>query len=102
MNHYHQQAGCLYEWDINKARRNFVKHQVSFELACEIFHDPNILSLRDQSEHYFGEERWRHLGLIDGCLVLMVVTIDRGNSVRVISARVAVASEKRAYFKGGA
>lgn len=102
MNYFHQQAGCLYEWDTHKARQNSLKHQVSFELACEVFHDPDILSLRDLSENYYGEERWRHLGKVDNCLILLVVTTERKDAVRIISARAALPSEKRAYYKGDA
>lgn len=101
MDHYHEQAGCFYEWDPVKAATNLQKHHVSFELACEIFNDPHLLSVQDKSESYAGEERWQHLGQVDGCLILLVVTTDREENVRIISARSAVSFEKKIYLSGG-
>ncbi|CAH0203710.1 hypothetical protein WB66_05890 [bacteria symbiont BFo1 of Frankliniella occidentalis] len=88
--------GYTYEWDSKKAQHNLDKHKISFELACEVFDDPNILSTRDLSEIY-GEERWQHLGEIKGCVVLLVVSTDRNDNIRIISARKALPKEIGRY-----
>jgi uncharacterized DUF497 family protein len=37
-----------FEWDINKARLNIKKHEISFERAAEIFLDPSAISIFDE------------------------------------------------------
>ncbi len=32
-----------FDWDIKKAKSNFIKHEVSFERATNVFGDPNAL-----------------------------------------------------------
>ena len=39
-----------FEWDPNKAAKNYSKHKVSFELAATIFQDQNALTIYDE-EH---------------------------------------------------
>jgi uncharacterized DUF497 family protein len=46
-------------WDPEKAKKNFEKHKVSFELAERVLGDPLCISVPDP---YPGEERWRKLG----------------------------------------
>src|SRR5205814_8777166 len=36
-----------FEWDTNKARRNLVKHGVSFEESSTVFGDPRSLTIPD-------------------------------------------------------
>ncbi|MFL6597196.1 MAG: BrnT family toxin [Chthoniobacterales bacterium] len=36
-----------FEWDTNKARRNWVKHGVSFEESSSVFGDPRSLTIPD-------------------------------------------------------
>ncbi|MTJ50193.1 BrnT family toxin [Dolichospermum sp. UHCC 0259] len=40
MNFVYQTQGIEFEWDINKAESNFIKHGVRFEEAVEAFFDP--------------------------------------------------------------
>jgi uncharacterized DUF497 family protein len=48
--------GLLFEWDINKAKSNTQKHNVSFEEAATIFGDDNSLTI-DDIEHSTNEKR---------------------------------------------
>lgn len=96
MSRIYQHNGYTYEWDLIKANRNTEKHKISFELACEIFDDPDILSVKDKSEHYV-EDRWLHLGEVAGCIILLVVSTDRANHTRIISARKATSKECKRY-----
>ncbi|MDX1920847.1 MAG: BrnT family toxin [Candidatus Caenarcaniphilales bacterium] len=44
-----------FEWDSKKNKINIQKHGISFEEACFVFNDPNILSIADE-EHSLDEE----------------------------------------------
>ena len=35
-------------WDSEKATKNFVKHNISLEKACEAFFDPFLQTLKDE------------------------------------------------------
>jgi len=93
-----------FEWDINKAKSNLSKHQISFESATSIFRDANALSISDE-EHSQDEERWLTLGLDEVTRVLFVVhtyiSIDDNNcNIRIISARKATKKEQKIYYEG--
>src|SRR3546814_19426185 len=59
-----------FEWDAAKAGANLHKHGVSFEVAMRVFADPLALTGLDRVER--GEQRWQTLGMVDGCLLLLV------------------------------
>ncbi len=89
-----------FEWDENKYITNLEKHGISFEEAQEVFLDPLHLSILDQRFNYF-EERWITVGQIKSSLIVVVAHLyfdDSGNeTIRLISARAATASERRQY-----
>jgi uncharacterized DUF497 family protein len=91
-----------FEWDEAKNRRNLAKHGFSFENAKLVFDDPHALSYQDREVD--GEERWQTLGVLArSVLVLVAHTYREENgeaAVRIISARKASLSERRAYEKG--
>lgn len=86
------------EWDADKALGNMRKHGVSFEEAQTVFEDEEALLIPDP-EHSVREERFVLLGLSSALRVLVVVHCERerGNVIRVISARKADAQERRLY-----
>jgi hypothetical protein len=88
-----------FEWDQAKAETNRKKHGVSFETAARVFTDPFALVEQDRIEG--GEYRWKTLGMIEGCLLLLVAhTVkDEGETeiIRIISARRANRKERRRY-----
>ncbi|MEI6067619.1 MAG: BrnT family toxin [Methylococcaceae bacterium] len=88
-----------FAWDSQKAAANIKKHQVSFELAARIFADPFALTSQDRIEN--GEYRWQTIGLVDGCLFLLVAhTLEENNNteiIRIISARRADSKERKRY-----
>jgi len=49
-----------FEWDDAKARTNQRKHGITFEIAREVFFDPDALAEQDRIES--GETRWQALG----------------------------------------
>lgn len=91
-----------FEWDEVKNRRNLVKHRISFETAKLAFEDPYALSLQDRV--VASEERWQTLGMIDDGIVVLVAHTYRegrgGEVIRIISARKATSSERKAYEEG--
>jgi len=92
-----------FEWDSTKADINFRKHGIRFEEAARVFDDPLAVSVQDRIEH--GELRWQTLGMVGGCLLLLVAhTVrleDEGIEViRIISARRADRKERSHYEHG--
>ena len=84
-----------FEWDNEKEQRNRAKHGVSFEEAKAVFRDPLALELLDTRFDY-GEERFITIG-VSARGVLTVVNTQRGESIRLISARRATKEEAKAY-----
>lgn len=91
----HRLSGIDFVWDRAKALANFQKHGVSLELACEAFFDPFIRLLR--TEWSGGEEREVAIGMARDWTLLVVVYTLRGESIRMISARLATSFERKAY-----
>ena len=85
-----------FEWDANKAKSNLGKHGISFEEASTIFGDPRSLTIPD-SMHSELENRFITLGTSHRGKLLVVVYTERGDSIRIISARVASRRERRHY-----
>lgn len=86
-----------FEWDNGKAIANLRKHGVSFEMAVQAFRDPFAVEWIDDREGY-GEERTILLGMADGSILVVVYT-ERGESIRLISARKALKDEKDIYYR---
>jgi uncharacterized DUF497 family protein len=92
-----------FEWDDRKADSNFRKHGIRFEEAALVFDDPFGRSEQDRIDN--GEQRWQTMGLVGGCLLLLVAhTVhveDQGiEVVRIISARRADRKERKRYEQG--
>ena len=75
-----------FEWDSRKARSNLVKHGVGFEEASTIFGDPSSLTIPDP-EHSLSEKRYITMGKAFTGKLLVVVHTERGDNIRIISAR---------------
>mgnify|MGYP003373784627 FL=1 len=86
-----------FEWDPDKERLNVRKHKVRFTYAVRVFLDPSRLDVVDDREEY-GEERRVTTGRIEE-RVFVVVYTDRGEVIRLISARKADASEEEDYVR---
>jgi len=99
MNNVEYQSGELvFEWDSEKARINKLKHKISFETAANIFFDENRIESLDE-EHSANEDRWQVIGMVDD--VLFVVYTERGEIIRLISARKATKKERSIYYGDG-
>jgi uncharacterized DUF497 family protein len=88
--------GIKFEWDPNKAARNSHKHKVTFEEATTIFQDDLSITVPDP-DHSVEETRHITVGLSSHNRLLMVAHTERGDSIRIISARELTPREKRQY-----
>ncbi len=85
-----------YEWDENKAAANLSKHGISFEEAKTVFDDTLYVDFYDP-DHSFEEHRFILLGESTQGRLLFVSYRERNNGIRLISAREATLSERKAY-----
>ena len=88
-----------FEWDDAKAEANERKHGVTFTEAMTIFADPLALTGYDP-DHSDDEDRYISMGLSADGRLLVVSHTDRGDNVRIISARVASRPERKEYEDG--
>jgi hypothetical protein len=92
------QEPTYFEWDSHKAKQNFRKHGISFDLAKQIFRDTFLKLELEGYDH--GEERWRAIGQIGRSILIVSCTIREEEGceiVRLISARNAHPQERRRY-----
>ena len=85
-----------FEWDDDKARSNLAKHGVSFEESATVFADPLSLTIPDPT-HSQAENRFVIIGSSYQGKLLVVVHTERGDNIRVISARRASKRERKTY-----
>jgi len=85
-----------FEWDPEKAKRNYKKHRVSFEEAVTVFYDPLSATFADP-DHSVGERRFITIGFSSRDRLLVVSHSERGEAVRIISARRATPRERKRH-----
>jgi hypothetical protein len=82
-----------------QGKRNLAKHGVSFEESSTVFGDQRSLTIPDPV-HSHDDERFVTIGASYRGKLLVVVHTERGDNIRIISARVASKRERRSYEKG--
>ena len=87
-----------FEWDPRKASANRAKHKVSFQEAVTAFRDP-LGRITDDPRHLEDEDRYVLLGQSERQRLLAVMFTERGEAIRLISARKATRRERRNYEK---
>ena len=87
------------EWDPNKARRNVRKHNVSFEEAATALRDPLSVTGVDP-DHSIGEFRYVTFGVSERGRLVVVSHTERGDAIRIMSARITSRGERRIYEEG--
>lgn len=86
-----------FEWDIEKAERNFKKHNVEFSEAETVFGYPLARTYYDEA-HSVQEKRELIVGLSSQGRLLIVSFTERGpDTIRIISARIVTSKERRSY-----
>ena len=87
-----------FEWDDKKAAKNEKKHGVSFHEAATVFGDPMAITFNDP-EHSKAEHRFLTFGLSQFNRLLVVAHTDRGDNIRIISARTMTKHERKIYYE---
>lgn len=88
-----------FEWDSAKSAENARKHRVSFEEASSVFYDPLAVTGADP-DNSEGEERLITFGMSSKRRLLVVSQTERGEAIRIISARRATRRERQIYEEG--
>jgi uncharacterized DUF497 family protein len=89
-----ERGGWIFDWDPDKARRNFRKHGVTFTEAASVFADPDALDLVDRAH----PDREVLIGHSERARLLYTVYAEvHGNVIRIITARRATPEEHKAY-----
>jgi hypothetical protein len=88
-----------FEWDQQKAKSNLSKHNISFEEAKTVFEDPLYLDFYDP-DHSESEHRYIIIGKSSKGRILLISYTERGEKIRIISAREATKQELNAYQEG--
>jgi len=85
-----------FEWDPEKAKRNYRKHRVPFEEAVTAFYDPLAATFEDP-DHSVEERRLITVGYSSRGRLLVISHTERGKALRIISARLATAQERKKH-----
>ena len=86
-----------FKWDEeSKAGLNFRKHGGRMPEAIPVFDDPYAITITD-GESDPGEQRFVTIGIGAACRLLVVAYTWRGENIRIISARLAEAHERKEY-----
>jgi uncharacterized protein len=85
-----------FEWDGKKAAENLRKHRVSFNEAASAFRDP-LSATFDEPDHSEKEQRFLTIGYSSEGRLLVVAHAERGEDVRIISARCATKHERKKH-----
>lgn len=88
-----------FEWDTAKAAENLAKHGVSFEEAATVFRD-TLSATGADPDHSVSEERFITFGVSTSGRLLVVAHTERGDTIRIISARPATRGERKIYEEG--
>jgi uncharacterized DUF497 family protein len=85
-----------FEWDPKKASENLKKHGVSFKEAATVFGNSLSITYPDP-DHSIDEDRFITIGESRQARLLMVAHTERGDNIRIISAREATRQERQFY-----
>ena len=92
------------EWDEQKNRKSFAKHGITFDVAARVFLSDYIEIPDDAHTGYnqYGEweERFTAIGWVEDVLYVVYTVREHDNEdyIRMISARLAMESERELYF----
>jgi uncharacterized protein len=85
-----------FDWDERKAAINRRKHRVSFEEAQTAFAD-TLAAIAPDPGHSAEEKRELLAGHTAAGRLVLVSFVERGNVIRIISARELTRTEQRCY-----
>lgn len=88
-----------FEWDDEKEKKNIFKHGIKFKTAELVFGDDDHIEIYDEAHSTLEEDRYIAIGLINEiAVVVTVVYTERGEAIRIISARKATKREEEEYY----
>ncbi len=91
----------VFEWSTDKAKRNFQKHKISFDLARLVFNDPFQISNFDRTVE--GEDRYCTLAQVGGTVLIVAHCYRKNKSgeevIRINLARKAEKRERNRYYR---
>jgi uncharacterized DUF497 family protein len=85
-----------FEWDKDKERRNIRKHAISFDEAVTVFYDPLSATFADP-DHSIEEVRLITIGYSSQGRLFVISHTERGDAIRIISARPATILERKRH-----
>lgn len=85
-----------FEWNGDKEKQNIRKHKISFDEAVTVFYDP-LSATFDDPDHSIAEDRFITVGYSPQGRLIVVSHTERGNTIRIISARPATISERKRH-----
>jgi hypothetical protein len=85
-----------YEWDEQKRLANVKKHGIDFIDIPEVF-DGDVVIIPDERFDY-GETRFLLIGILKSQVIVVAYT-ERGENIRIISARKATKNEQIYFFQ---
>jgi uncharacterized DUF497 family protein len=88
-----------FEWNARKAAANLRKHGVSFDEAASVFFDP-LSATGDDPDHSLDEGRFVTFGMSSSGRLLVVAYAEHDDTIRIITARLAVRAERKLYEEG--
>ena len=91
-----EMLGLSFDWEEDKAETNAIKHGIGFEEAASVFIDVMATIIEDP-DHSQEEHRRIIIGLSNKPRVLFVSYTERGDHIRIISARKATSNEQRQH-----
>lgn len=92
-------VGQVFEWDQEKARRNYKSHGVSFESGATAFLDSNSVQFADDA-HSVDELRDVLIGYCADGSLLRVSFTERPPNIRIFSVRIADNYDETQYANG--
>ncbi|MFZ3116206.1 MAG: BrnT family toxin [Syntrophales bacterium] len=85
-----------FEWDKDKEKGNIRKHAISFDEAATVFYDPLSATFADP-DHSIEEVRLITVGYSSQGRLFVISHTERGDAIRIISARPATMSERKRH-----
>jgi uncharacterized protein len=87
-----------FEWDLQKAKSNLRKHNVSLQEASTVFKDA-LATIYQDPDHSVTERRYLTIGTSAKGRLLHIAFADRGERIRIINARPVTSKERELYEK---
>lgn len=85
-----------FAWDEAKRQTNLAKHGLDFVDAARVLDAP--IAIQPDRRFNYGEERLIGLGTLDGQVVVLVF-MESGDTLRIISLRRATKHETNLYYE---